>query len=150
MHQTHIRQCHQFHKPYILSALAGWHADRGHTAGTRHGRAAAPGAWRRPRPRPPPAVRGGHATGSVATTGKVVNLKDAYDDKRFNKEIDQQSGYRTKTVLCMAIHDEGSKGNVIGVIQVRLHRRWGLTHRCGSSLAPLFLRARAGTPHTHV
>ncbi|RYZ92003.1 MAG: GAF domain-containing protein [Moraxellaceae bacterium] len=37
-------------------------------------------------------------------------------DERFNREIDLQTGYRTKALLCMPIKD--SSGDVIGVAQV--------------------------------
>lgn len=37
-------------------------------------------------------------------------------DPRFNREIDMQTGYRTKALLCMPIKD--STGDVIGVAQV--------------------------------
>lgn len=37
-------------------------------------------------------------------------------DSRFNRYIDQKTGYRTKSVLCMPIKD--SFGEVIGVAQI--------------------------------
>ncbi|MEW6730138.1 MAG: adenylate/guanylate cyclase domain-containing protein [Acidobacteriota bacterium] len=54
--------------------------------------------------------------GHVATTGETVNIPEAYEDPRFNKEIDKKTGYRTKTILCMPIRDEN--GIIIGVTQV--------------------------------
>ena len=41
--------------------------------------------------------------GHVACTGEVLNIKDCYDDPRFSSEIDEKTGYRTKTILCMPI-----------------------------------------------
>ena len=41
--------------------------------------------------------------GHVARTGETINIKDAYNDKRFNKSVDKKTGYRTKTILCMPI-----------------------------------------------
>lgn len=41
--------------------------------------------------------------GDAATTGKAINIKDAYQDHRFNRNIDLQTGYRTKEVLCQPI-----------------------------------------------
>ena len=38
----------------------------------------------------------------------VVNISDAYEDKRFNREIDRQSGYRTKQVLCAPIMSDNA------------------------------------------
>lgn len=37
-------------------------------------------------------------------------------DERFNREIDVQTGYRTKALLCMPIKD--ASGEVVGVAQV--------------------------------
>ncbi|XP_016963607.1 dual 3',5'-cyclic-AMP and -GMP phosphodiesterase 11 isoform X1 [Drosophila biarmipes] len=54
--------------------------------------------------------------GHVAESGEPVNIPDAYQDERFNCEIDSLTGYRTKALLCMPIKD--SAGDVIGVAQV--------------------------------
>lgn len=54
--------------------------------------------------------------GYVVATGDIVNIPDAYQDNRFNQEIDARTGYHTQTVLCAPLKDEGSK--VIGVLQV--------------------------------
>ena len=53
--------------------------------------------------------------GFVARTGQTVNLRDAYNDPRFNRDIDQQTGYRTRSILTMAIKD--ADDHVIGVLQ---------------------------------
>ncbi|XP_044758218.1 dual 3',5'-cyclic-AMP and -GMP phosphodiesterase 11 isoform X2 [Coccinella septempunctata] len=54
--------------------------------------------------------------GYVAESGEPVNIPDAYQDERFNHDIDALTGYRTKTLLCMPIKD--TNGDVIGVAQV--------------------------------
>ncbi|XP_055547758.1 dual 3',5'-cyclic-AMP and -GMP phosphodiesterase 11-like isoform X3 [Wyeomyia smithii] len=54
--------------------------------------------------------------GHVAESGEPVNIPDAYQDERFNREIDVQTGYRTKALLCMPIKD--GSGDVVGVAQV--------------------------------
>ena len=53
--------------------------------------------------------------GSVAQKGEVVNLRDAYEDPRFNRDWDLKTDYRTKSVLCVPMRD--TKGEVTGVIQ---------------------------------
>ncbi|KAF7284637.1 hypothetical protein GWI33_021826 [Rhynchophorus ferrugineus] len=53
--------------------------------------------------------------GQVAMTGEVLNIKDAYADERFNRTVDQLTGYKTKTILCMPIFIRGS---IIGVVQM--------------------------------
>ncbi|OZC12427.1 3'5'-cyclic nucleotide phosphodiesterase [Onchocerca flexuosa] len=60
-----------------------------------------------------PASKG--ISGYVAMTGEVLNIEDAYEDPRFNKEIDQKTGYRTRNILCMPIFIRKS---VIGVVQM--------------------------------
>ncbi|XP_052274337.1 probable 3',5'-cyclic phosphodiesterase pde-5 isoform X2 [Dreissena polymorpha] len=53
--------------------------------------------------------------GHVASTGEILNIPDAYTDRRFNREVDMQTGYRTKSILCMPIYIRGS---IIGVVQM--------------------------------
>ena len=54
--------------------------------------------------------------GWTATTGKVLNVKDAYEDPRFNRNMDLATGYRTLTLLCVPIFDE--KKDVRGVTEM--------------------------------
>ena len=54
--------------------------------------------------------------GTVAQTGEVVNLADAYDDPRFDRSFDQKFGYRTRSLLCLPINDRA--GKIVGVLQL--------------------------------
>lgn len=54
--------------------------------------------------------------GHVATTGETINIKDAYNDPRFNKEIDKKTGYKTRTILCMPMRNLNHE--IVGVFQV--------------------------------
>jgi HD-GYP domain-containing protein (c-di-GMP phosphodiesterase class II) len=54
--------------------------------------------------------------GYVVKTGEVLNIKDAYEDPRFNKDIDKKTGYRTQNILCMLMRNR--KMEIIGVFQV--------------------------------
>ena len=54
--------------------------------------------------------------GHVAITGETINIKDTYNDPRFNKEIDKKTGYRTKTILCMPMRNLNHE--IVGVFQV--------------------------------
>ena len=54
--------------------------------------------------------------GHVLQTGETINIKDAYSDKRFNSNIDKETGYRTKNMLCMPIKNFNQE--TIGVFQV--------------------------------
>ncbi|XQQ06173.1 MAG: GAF domain-containing protein [Leptolyngbya sp. IPPAS B-1204] len=54
--------------------------------------------------------------GHVAKTGQYLNIADAYSHPLFNREIDQQTGYRTRNILCMPIFD--TKQQVVAVVQL--------------------------------
>lgn len=58
---------------------------------------------------------GSGIAGTVAQTGAIINIEDAYQDDRFNRSFDVTSGYRTRTILCVPMRD--AKGEVTGVIQ---------------------------------
>ena len=61
-----------------------------------------------------PADRG--LAGYVVKTGEPLNIPDAYNDPRFNPDIDKETGYRTKTILCMPIKNNNQE--IIGAFQV--------------------------------
>jgi GAF domain-containing protein len=51
-----------------------------------------------------------------------VRVADAYLDPRFNREVDVKTGFRTRSVLCLPLHDRS--GAVFAVTQL-LNRRDG-------------------------
>ena len=61
--------------------------------------------------------------GYVARTGQTLNLRDVYNDPRFDRTTDQRTGYRSKSMLTMAIRNE--KRRVLGVFQA-LNKTTGL------------------------
>ena len=60
--------------------------------------------------------------GTCFTSGEVINIPDAYEDARFNQEVDKKTGYRTRTVLCMPVSNKA--GKKLAVIQV-LNKKGG-------------------------
>lgn len=60
--------------------------------------------------------------GAVFTSGKSINIPYAYADLRFNPSFDKQTGYFTRSILCVPIVNK--HGKVIGVTQV-LNKRGG-------------------------
>jgi putative ABC transport system ATP-binding protein len=60
--------------------------------------------------------------GAAATSGKPVRVADAYADSRFNSALDAETGFRTRSMLCLPLHDRD--GNVFAVTQL-LNRRDG-------------------------
>ncbi len=53
--------------------------------------------------------------GAVATTNLAINIPDAYKDPRFNQNVDKQTGYRTRNILCVPMRS--LEGDVVGVLQ---------------------------------
>ncbi|MBI3113006.1 MAG: GAF domain-containing protein [Rhodospirillales bacterium] len=53
--------------------------------------------------------------GAVFHSGDGEIIPDAYKDKRFNRNVDEQTGFRTTTIVCAPV--KTVKGEVIGVTQ---------------------------------
>lgn len=60
--------------------------------------------------------------GRVFTTGRGMLVPDAYKSKHFNQEIDRQTGFVTRNIVCAPVRTV--KGEVIGVAQV-LNKKQG-------------------------
>ncbi len=60
--------------------------------------------------------------GSVFTSGQTVNVPYAYADMRFNPTMDRNTGYFTRSILCVPIVNK--EGSIIGVTQA-LNKRGG-------------------------
>ncbi|MCB9591724.1 MAG: GAF domain-containing sensor histidine kinase [Sandaracinaceae bacterium] len=54
--------------------------------------------------------------GWVAKSGEMLNIKDAYQDVRFDAEWDRRTGYRTRSTLCVPMKNR--HGRTLGVVQV--------------------------------
>ena len=54
--------------------------------------------------------------GHVAMSGETINIKNAYESEYFNKDIDMQTGYKTRNILCMPIRNLSHQ--IVGVFQV--------------------------------
>jgi len=65
---------------------------------------------------------GSGIAGAAATSGRPVRVADAYQDPRFNRDVDLKTGFRTRSVLCLPLHDR--RGDVFAVTQL-LNRRDG-------------------------
>jgi putative ABC transport system ATP-binding protein len=60
--------------------------------------------------------------GAAAVSGQAVRVDDAYADPRFNRAVDTQTGFTTRSVLCLPLQDR--TGQVFAVTQL-LNRRDG-------------------------
>ncbi len=70
---------------------------------------------------------GSGIAGAVAASGESVNVPDAYADDRFDRSVDQDTGYRTRNLLCCPILDEHER--VFAVAQL-------LNKKDGAAFAP--------------
>jgi sigma-B regulation protein RsbU (phosphoserine phosphatase) len=60
--------------------------------------------------------------GYVAQSGEILNIPDAYSDPRFNRDVDAQTGYCTRNILCLPIRNKN--GKIIAALQL-LNKRSG-------------------------
>jgi signal transduction histidine kinase len=60
--------------------------------------------------------------GLVAAAGESIVVDDAYADPRFYRGVDEATGYRTRTILCVPIRSQ--RGDVLGVLEL-LNKRTG-------------------------
>lgn len=61
--------------------------------------------------------------GESAQSRKLINVPDCYADKRFNRAIDKQTGYRSRCMLTIPLI--GYEDSLIGVLQI-LNKRDGV------------------------
>jgi len=59
--------------------------------------------------------------GTVAQTGQPINIRDAYQDSRFNTDVDKRTGYHTTSMLCMPVLNPNHE--VIAALQMINKRR---------------------------
>ena len=55
-------------------------------------------------------------SGECCRKNITINIADAYEDERFNQDIDKKTNYRTKSILSLPIND--AKNDVIGALQL--------------------------------
>jgi phosphoserine phosphatase len=53
--------------------------------------------------------------GAAAQTRRTINIPDAYADPRFNRDVDRQTGYRTRCLLTVPL--TGYDDRLVGVVQ---------------------------------
>ena len=63
--------------------------------------------------------------GTVFSSAKPVNIPHAYADLRFNPGFDKQTGFFTRSMLCMPVLNK--EGKTIGVSQVLNKREAALS-----------------------
>jgi len=59
---------------------------------------------------------GSGIAGAAAQSGKTIRIDDAYADPRFNRDVDKQTGYHTRSILSLPIKNQA--GSVFAVAQL--------------------------------
>ena len=55
--------------------------------------------------------------GHVAASGECLNIADAYSNELFNRTTDQETGYRTYSILCIPVFNK-TQETVVAVVQL--------------------------------
>ena len=58
---------------------------------------------------------GSGIVGASIAGNETILINDPYQDDRFNQEVDKETGYQTRSILCIPVTN--SKGDVIGAYQ---------------------------------
>ncbi|MDM8542070.1 GAF domain-containing protein [Desulfococcaceae bacterium HSG7] len=86
--------------------------------------------------------------GYVFTSGKSTIVHDAYSDDRFDKSVDEKTGFKTESILCTPI--KTVRGDIIGVAQVLNKRRGRFTDKDLETLNELLTHAAIVLQSTQV
>jgi sigma-B regulation protein RsbU (phosphoserine phosphatase) len=73
--------------------------------------------------------------GTVAATGDAEILDEPYADSRFDAAVDKLTGFRTRSLLTVPVHDR--EGSLIAVLQLLNHRGEGFSNADVEFLAEL-------------
>ena len=78
---------------------------------------------------------GAGVVGWVVEANEQLNIAEAYEDERFNREVDKRTGYRTRTILCAPVR--GAHNRVLGAVQV-INKQLGVFNEDDESLLRAF------------
>ena len=78
---------------------------------------------------------GSGIAGHVAKSGEILNIPNAYADPRFNRDVDVQTGYHTRNILCLPIRNKS--GKIIAALQLLNKEQGGFTDEDVDSLLML-------------
>src|SRR5688572_29431392 len=59
---------------------------------------------------------GSGIAGTVASTGEILDIPDAYSDYRFDRTFDQRLGFRTRDLYCLPVCNR--QGDIVGVLEL--------------------------------
>lgn len=88
----------------------------------------------------------GGIVGECLQTGQSIRVDEAYADARFNRQIDERTGYKTHNLLCVPLLD--ATGQRIGAFEVINKRRGSFTSDDEESLRELGIQAAGALANT--
>ncbi|GMI02773.1 hypothetical protein TrVE_jg10607 [Triparma verrucosa] len=56
--------------------------------------------------------------GEVLKSGQILNVPDVYSHPKFNRSLDSQTGFKTKSILCAPIRSRSGANDVVAVVQM--------------------------------
>jgi transcriptional regulator with GAF, ATPase, and Fis domain len=84
--------------------------------------------------------------GECLQSGQSIRVDDAYHDSRFNKQVDLDTGYRTRNLLCVPLVD--ATGQRVGVFEAINKLRGDFTPEDEESLSELGIQAATAIENT--
>ena len=77
--------------------------------------------------------------GKVIHSGETICVENAYQDSRFDQSVDEKTGYRTRTILCVPLRDREDR--LIGAFQALNKHQGTFADEDGECLSQLGLQA---------
>ncbi len=84
--------------------------------------------------------------GEVVAKNVTIKVDNAYKDPRFHAEVDKQSGYKTRNLVCVPVHDV--EGRLIGAFECINKNRGSFTDEDVDSLKQLGMHAATAIRNT--
>jgi Nif-specific regulatory protein len=84
--------------------------------------------------------------GEVVAKDQTIKVDNAYKDPRFHPEVDKQSGYKTKNLVCVPVHD--AEGRLMGAFECINKNRGSFTDEDVDSLKQLGMHAATAIRNT--
>lgn len=84
--------------------------------------------------------------GECLHEGHAIRVDDAYQDSRFNKKVDEETGYKTRNLLCVPLLNTADER--VGVFEVINKLKGRFTEEDEESLHLLGIQAAAALPNT--
>jgi Nif-specific regulatory protein len=84
--------------------------------------------------------------GEVVAKNMTIKVDNAYKDPRFHAEVDKQSGYKTRNLVCVPVHD--ADGRLIGAFECINKNRGSFSDEDVDSLKQLGMHAATAIRNT--